>query len=539
VAHHTPPPKPVRHADASAVASAVASAAVRPPPPKPVRHDGANAGRPPPKPARTDLAADAGLLPPKPAEAVVLAPAKPPKPARSGLEAAGGPTQPRLHQPQPPPVAPKPKLDATVLQVAKPPAPLPPTAPKPMPRTLPPTAAQVGATEAKVTMTTAPPRPPRPTQVPAGPAAMAAPTDPGAAALQYARSAQFAMRQAPSKPPGSASGGSASGGSASGGSASSTPVPPPRPWLSSRAAMEAASLPGAVVMRSDVQRGAGHRRSLSDEQPRLRPPSGPAAIDRRSSFHPTNSPDAGHAVVPGHVSPPPGSATLTSSTSLVRRHAYHLKPLPAVPNKPPRPGGPSLAHNGTLSVDGASGLRYLDLVKRLQPTASTKATQHGVARPKDDERVFEIALLVTLTQCTPLACSTAICIAMGGLTSLVLVENIAIPCPGAAEDGDSEEWEPTVAYHYPPTAEDDALAGLIGAIPLFCFPDADTLRPSTDYATETFSFLLTDSLGAKRFGYCRRILPPGDGPRMPEVYCLVSSRFARAQGATVTAACNH
>ncbi|XP_046898342.1 LOW QUALITY PROTEIN: suppression of tumorigenicity 5 protein [Hypomesus transpacificus] len=40
--------------------------------------------------------------------------------------------------------------------------------------------------------------------------------------------------------------------------------------------------------------------------------------------------------------------------------------------------------------------------------------------------------------------------------------------------------------------------------------------------SETFSFMLTGEDGSRRFGYCRRLLPSGKGPRLPEVYCVIS-----------------
>jgi len=44
------------------------------------------------------------------------------------------------------------------------------------------------------------------------------------------------------------------------------------------------------------------------------------------------------------------------------------------------------------------------------------------------------------------------------------------------------------------------------SIPQFCFPDIDRWRPTVNYTSETFSFVLTDIEGSKRFGYCRRLL---------------------------------
>nr|XP_020656144.1 DENN domain-containing protein 2A isoform X3 [Pogona vitticeps]XP_020656145.1 DENN domain-containing protein 2A isoform X3 [Pogona vitticeps] len=60
------------------------------------------------------------------------------------------------------------------------------------------------------------------------------------------------------------------------------------------------------------------------------------------------------------------------------------------------------------------------------------------------------------------------------------------------------------------------------AIPQFCFPDAKDWTPVCQFASETFSFVLTSEDGSRRFGYCRRLLPSGKGKRLPEVYCIVS-----------------
>ncbi|EMP24005.1 DENN domain-containing protein 2A [Chelonia mydas] len=44
------------------------------------------------------------------------------------------------------------------------------------------------------------------------------------------------------------------------------------------------------------------------------------------------------------------------------------------------------------------------------------------------------------------------------------------------------------------------------AIPQFCFPDAKDWAPIYQFASETFSFVLTGEDGSRRFGYCRRLL---------------------------------
>ncbi|KAL4625061.1 DENN domain-containing protein 2A-like isoform X2 [Arapaima gigas] len=62
----------------------------------------------------------------------------------------------------------------------------------------------------------------------------------------------------------------------------------------------------------------------------------------------------------------------------------------------------------------------------------------------------------------------------------------------------------------------------VKVIPQFCFPDAKDWVPVDSFPSETFSFVLTDEDGSRRFGYCRRLLPSGKGRRLPEVYCIVS-----------------
>lgn len=56
----------------------------------------------------------------------------------------------------------------------------------------------------------------------------------------------------------------------------------------------------------------------------------------------------------------------------------------------------------------------------------------------------------------------------------------------------------------------------------FCFPDVDLWKPQCDYEGELFSFVLTSETGDRRYGWCKRYLPPGSGPRLPEALCIVS-----------------
>ncbi|XP_038605056.1 DENN domain-containing protein 2D isoform X1 [Tachyglossus aculeatus] len=88
-------------------------------------------------------------------------------------------------------------------------------------------------------------------------------------------------------------------------------------------------------------------------------------------------------------------------------------------------------------------------------------------------------------------------------------------------------YEPTITYQFP--KRENMLRGqleeeerLLGAIPLFCFPDGNDWAPVTKFPSETFSFVLTNVDGSRKIGYCRRLLPAGREPRLPEVYCIIS-----------------
>ena len=87
-----------------------------------------------------------------------------------------------------------------------------------------------------------------------------------------------------------------------------------------------------------------------------------------------------------------------------------------------------------------------------------------------------------------------------------------------------DKYEPSISYRFPPM-NDQGTSSFLASVPQFCFPDASlwkpaALKPSHNHLSETYSFVLTDELGAKRFGYCRRILPKGKD--LPEVYCIIS-----------------
>uniref|UniRef100_UPI00398F37CF DENN domain-containing protein 2D-like n=1 Tax=Pristiophorus japonicus TaxID=55135 RepID=UPI00398F37CF len=90
-----------------------------------------------------------------------------------------------------------------------------------------------------------------------------------------------------------------------------------------------------------------------------------------------------------------------------------------------------------------------------------------------------------------------------------------------------ESYEPQISYQFPKRenlmrSQKEEEENLLHAIPLFCFPDGNTWAPLSEYDSETFSFVLTNMDGSRKFGYCRRLLPGGGGPRLPEVFCIIS-----------------
>uniref|UniRef100_A0A671VR25 DENN/MADD domain containing 2Da n=1 Tax=Sparus aurata TaxID=8175 RepID=A0A671VR25_SPAAU len=92
----------------------------------------------------------------------------------------------------------------------------------------------------------------------------------------------------------------------------------------------------------------------------------------------------------------------------------------------------------------------------------------------------------------------------------------------------SSSYEPQITYQFP---KRDGMARFqkeeeektLKAITLFCFPEGINWAPLTEYHSETFSFVLTEIDGSRRNGYCRRLLPGGQGARPPEAYCIISS----------------
>jgi hypothetical protein len=71
------------------------------------------------------------------------------------------------------------------------------------------------------------------------------------------------------------------------------------------------------------------------------------------------------------------------------------------------------------------------------------------------------------------------------------------------------------------------------ALPSFCFPDAASRAPARpeSFESDVFVFVLTGNGGRRRWGFCRRMLPPGPGGRydvgrirLPECICILSRR---------------
>ena len=95
---------------------------------------------------------------------------------------------------------------------------------------------------------------------------------------------------------------------------------------------------------------------------------------------------------------------------------------------------------------------------------------------------------------------------------------------GLTKNRKTNNYEPSISYRFPPMNEKGE-GTFLSSVPQFCFPDASlwkpaALKPSHNHLSETYSFVLTDEFGVKKFGYCRRILPKGKD--LPEVYCIIS-----------------
>ena len=81
--------------------------------------------------------------------------------------------------------------------------------------------------------------------------------------------------------------------------------------------------------------------------------------------------------------------------------------------------------------------------------------------------------------------------------------------------------EPAVYYRFDAEELDKDSAKAYAGIEKFCYPNA-LEHPRKSMRPETFTFVLTNPMGGRRIGFCRRALPSGSGPRYPEVLCIVS-----------------
>ncbi|XP_030845398.1 DENN domain-containing protein 2A isoform X2 [Strongylocentrotus purpuratus] len=86
---------------------------------------------------------------------------------------------------------------------------------------------------------------------------------------------------------------------------------------------------------------------------------------------------------------------------------------------------------------------------------------------------------------------------------------------------ETRRYEPYEMRRFPHEVS-DSQTDKLRAIPEFCFPDAFKWAPVEQYNSESFCFVLTSSDGSRVYGYNRRMLPPGKGPRLPEVVCVMS-----------------
>src|SRR3989338_7903745 len=84
-------------------------------------------------------------------------------------------------------------------------------------------------------------------------------------------------------------------------------------------------------------------------------------------------------------------------------------------------------------------------------------------------------------------------------------------------DEEQNKIVPKIKYKFPDRHDNN-----LESIVQFCFPDVDIIRPESKMKSETFSFILTEVSGERRFGYCRRLLPKGSGKRFPECFCITS-----------------
>jgi hypothetical protein len=148
-------------------------------------------------------------------------------------------------------------------------------------------------------------------------------------------------------------------------------------------------------------------------------------------------------------------------------------------------------------------------LKKSTPTTTSRPTTPTTDAPKDEKLLFDFVVVVKLESIN------------GGQVDPNAAKRIQYDNDGLP----IATMNPIITYSFPPTnVQKKENKNLMQSIPLFCFPDIDLVEPLTTLESKTYSFVLTDLDGSRRFGYCKRMLPPGSGKRWPETYCIISSQ---------------
>lgn len=133
-------------------------------------------------------------------------------------------------------------------------------------------------------------------------------------------------------------------------------------------------------------------------------------------------------------------------------------------------------------IDLEEHRRRLRHVSRVKEATYKNVSNYEKVRLRHNQRLFEFALIITLQP-----------------------------------DESGTGCIPDIMFSFPPEiSETDKQASH------FCFPEAGDWQPVEEYSGETFSFLLTNAEGGRKYGWCCRYLPPGEGRRLPEAICIIS-----------------
>ncbi|XP_071481718.1 DENN domain-containing protein 2B-like [Diadema antillarum] len=163
-----------------------------------------------------------------------------------------------------------------------------------------------------------------------------------------------------------------------------------------------------------------------------------------------------------------------------------------------------------------------DAFRRKHHHQKTEDDRISVTSEGSDTEVNEQVLKKRLTQVRAMRLRSSVyCTMQPRLTSQYskLYEYAVIVSLQMNEE--TRRYEPYEMRRFPYEVS-DSQTDKLRAIPQFCFPDAFKWAPVDQYNSESFCFVLTSSDGSRLYGYNRRFLPPGDGPRLPEVVCVMS-----------------